>query len=88
MSDPFEHHAIPRPALYALAGLVVFSLVAVVIAQAFDFKAGQAPPDDIIEQRDLRFSDGVAGVVYIWDASGDTMIGSIAPGTEKATLSV
>ena len=26
---------------------------------------------------------GVAGVVYIWDASGDTMIGSIAPGTEN-----
>lgn len=83
MSDPFEKEAIPRPALYALAGLVVFSLVAVVVAQAFGFKAGQPFPDNVVEQRDLRFSDGDAGIVYIWDVSQDKMIGSIAPGTEN-----
>lgn len=83
MSDPFENQGVPRPALYALAGLVVFSLVAVVVAQAFGYKAGQALPDSVVEQRDLRFSDGEAGVVYIWDASQDALIGSIAPGTEN-----
>lgn len=83
MSDPFSNQGVPRPALYALAGLVVFSLVAVVFAQAFGFKAGQPLPDSVVEQRDLRFSDGEAGLVYIWDVSQDAMIGSIAPGTEN-----
>jgi putative photosynthetic complex assembly protein len=83
MSDPFGNQGIPRPALYALAGLVVFSLMAVVVAQAFGFKAGQPLPDSVVEQRDLRFSDGEAGLVYIWDVSQDAMIGSIAPGTEN-----
>ena len=55
MSDPFSNQGVPRPALYALAGLVVFSLVAVVFAQAFGFKAGQPLPDSVVEQRDLRF---------------------------------
>ena len=34
MSDPFENHAIPRPALFGLVGLVLFALAAVVIAVA------------------------------------------------------
>jgi putative photosynthetic complex assembly protein len=66
-----------------MAGLVVFSLLAVIVAQAFGYKAGQAPPEQVVEQRDLRFSDGDAGRVYVWDADQDVLMGSIAPGQEN-----
>jgi putative photosynthetic complex assembly protein len=83
MSDPFENHAIPRPALFGLVGLVLFALAAVVIAQALGYKAGQPPPDSIVEQRDLRFTDGSAGIVHVWDAARDVKLRSIEPGTEN-----
>jgi putative photosynthetic complex assembly protein len=83
MSDPFKHNPIPPAALWALLGLVVFSLVAVVVAQALGYKAGQVPTSNVVEHRDLRFSDGNAGMVYIWDAGLDVMVGSIEPGNEN-----
>lgn len=83
MSDPFQHQPLPRPALWALFGLVAFSLLAVVVAQAFGYKAGQVPAESVIEQRELRFSDGEAGMVYIWDAGQDVLMGSILPGNEN-----
>lgn len=83
MSDPFENHAIPRPALFGLVGLVLFTLVAVVVAQAFGYKAGQPLPDNVVEQRDLRFTDGSAGIVHIWDAASNVQLGSIEPGNEN-----
>ena len=83
MSDPFQHNPVSRVALWSLAGLVLFSLGAVIVAQAFGYKSGQAPAESIVEQRDLRFSDGQAGLVYIWDADKDTLVGSIEPGSEK-----
>jgi putative photosynthetic complex assembly protein len=83
MSDPFRHHPIPRPALWSLAGLVVFSLLAVIVAQAFGYKAGEIPPGQVVEQRDLRFSDGDAGRVYVWDAGQDVLMGSLEPGQEN-----
>jgi putative photosynthetic complex assembly protein len=83
MSDPFRHHPIPPAALWALLGLVVFSLLAVVLAQSLGYKAGQIPPGNIVEQRDLRFSDSDAGLVHIWDAGQDVMVGSIEPGSEN-----
>lgn len=83
MSDPFKHNPIPPAALWSLLGLVVFSLVAVVVAQTLGYKAGQVPPNNVVEQRDLRFSDGDAGLVYIWDAGQDVMVGSMQPGTEN-----
>lgn len=83
MSDPFKHHPIPPAALWSLLGLVVFSLLAVVMAQALGYKAGQLPPDSVVEQRDLRFSDGDAGLVHIWDAGQDVLISSLEPGSEN-----
>lgn len=83
MSDPFENHAIPRGALLSLLGLVVLSLVAVIIAQAVGYKADRPLPDSIVEQRDLRFSDGSGGIVYVWDASEDLLLVELQPGTEN-----
>ncbi len=83
MSDPFKEGGLPRPALFSLAGLVAISLVAVILAQAFGYKAGETPPANIVEQRDLRFSDGNAGVVYVWDVDRAVLMHSIAPGTEN-----
>ena len=83
MSDPFKEGGLPRPALFGLVGLVAISLVAVILAQAFGFKAGETPPSSIVEQRDLRFSDGEAGVVHVWDANQAVMMDSLAPGTEN-----
>lgn len=83
MSDPFENQGLPRPALYSMLGLVVVSLVAVIVAQTLGYKAGESPPDSIVEHRDLRFSDGGAGTVHVWDASQNVMMDSIAPGTEN-----
>lgn len=83
MSDPFQDHAIPRGALLGLLGLVVVSLLAVVTAQAFGYKADRPVPDDIVEQRDLRFSDGSDGIVYVWDASSDALLTSLKPGADN-----
>ena len=83
MSDPFKEGGLPRPALFGLVGLVAVSLLAVIIAQAFGYKAGVTPPSSIVEQRDLRFSDGKAGVVHVWDVNQSVMMDSISPGTEN-----
>ena len=66
MSDPFKHNPIPPAALWALLGLVVFSLVAVVVAQALGYKAGQVPTSNVVEQRDLL---EIAGQDRVGDAS-------------------
>ena len=83
MSDPFENHQIPRAALLGLLGLVVISLLAVIVAQAVGYKADEPLPDSIIEHRDLRFSDGTGGVVYVWDDASDLMLVALQPGTEN-----
>jgi putative photosynthetic complex assembly protein len=83
MSDPFEHASIPRAALLGLLGLVVFSLLAVIIARTLGYKTGEPLPDSVVEQRDLRFSDGAGGIVYVWDTSDDALLISLQPGSEN-----
>ncbi len=84
MSDPFNNQAFPKGAMLALVGLVIFSLVAVVIAQRSGFKTGV--PDDaslIVDQLDLRFADVGGGTVAVYDAGSSTQLLTLEPGTEN-----
>ncbi len=83
MSAPFDNESLPRPALYALAGLVVFSVVAVGAAQLLGYQGDVPPAAQVVEQRALRFSDGEAGLVQVRDAGNDRIVASISPGTEN-----
>lgn len=83
MSAPFDNESLPRPALYALAGLVVFSVIAVGAAQLLGYEDEVQPAGQVVEQRALRFSDGAAGLVEVTDATNDDVVASISPGTEN-----
>lgn len=83
MSDPFDNQPFPRGALLGLGGLVLFSLLAVILAQSFDYRAGEAPPDTVVEQRDLRFIDAGGGVVHVQEAAGQARVLTLQAGTEN-----
>lgn len=83
MSDPFRDQPLPRGPFLGMAALVVFSLVAVIVAQNLGYKGGQAPPDSVVESRDLRFIDGPDGLVHVRDVSSNAVVTSLAPGTEN-----
>ena len=84
MSDPVNKQAFPKGAMLALVGLVIFSLVAVIVAQRSGFKTGV--PDDaspIVDRLDLRFADVGGGTVAVYDAASDTQLLTLEPGTEN-----
>jgi putative photosynthetic complex assembly protein len=83
VSDPFRDNPVPRGALFALGGLVLFSLVAVIAAQLAGYKAGTPPLEAVVDQVDLRFVDVGGGEVQIFDADRQALLTTLAPGTEN-----
>jgi putative photosynthetic complex assembly protein len=83
MSTHEQHQPFPPGAMLALGGLVLFSLLAVVIAMANDYKADTTFAAEVAQQRDLRFIDHGAGAVGIHDADNDELVLSLAPGEDN-----
>ena len=65
-------------AIYGPAAVLVIAAFVV----AFQF-IKPAPPDSVVESRDLRFIDGPDGLVHVRDVSSNAVVTSLAPGTEN-----
>jgi len=69
--------------MLALVGLVMFSLIAVVIAQLSGFRTDAADRSLIVDQLDLRFADAGGGTVVVYDAGSSMQLLTLQPGTEN-----
>lgn len=83
MSDPFNHQPFPHAALLALGGLILFSLLAVILAQINDVKVGVSAPSAVTVHRDLRFVDDGGGAVSIQDAKNGSLLLTLPPGKDN-----
>lgn len=83
MSDPFNNQPLPRAALYGIGGLILFSLLAVLIAQLTGHKATGPAPGSVVDQVDLRFVDAGHGEVLVYNDRNEALLMTLAPGTEN-----
>lgn len=78
--QPFN--PLPRKALIAIAALIGFTLLVVVVARLTGYNAHQAPDSPVVKSRDLRFTEGPDGVVAVADAANGTRIAMLPAGNE------
>ena len=71
----------PRAPLFALAGLVLTSLVAVTAVRLTGHGAVTVPDAPPVATRSFRFEDRPDGSIVVLDASGRQVIDTVAPGT-------
>lgn len=87
MSTGASHHAhgetVPRGALLALAGLVLFTVVLVAGARIAGFDPGAGERAPVTASRELGFEDLEGGRVRIYDWQSGTLILTLEPGTEN-----
>jgi putative photosynthetic complex assembly protein len=83
MSAPFDKQTIPTGILLSMAGLVVFSLIAVSIARITDHKAVEPSFAEVVMERNLRFVDVGGGRAEIVDSGSGEMIMIMEPGQEN-----
>jgi putative photosynthetic complex assembly protein len=82
---PQTHHQeqVPKGALLGIAGLILFSLLAVSIARFTGFRTGEETPSPVTESRYLRFEDAPGGVIHVYEWDSGAMLATYAPGTEN-----
>lgn len=83
MSAPFDKETIPTGILLAMAGLVVFSLIAVAIARIADHKAVGPPLAEVVVERHLRFIDTGGGRAEIVDDTSGELVMVMEPGQDN-----
>jgi putative photosynthetic complex assembly protein len=70
----------PRKALIAIAALIGFSLLVVVVARLTGYNASQMPDSPIVVSRDLRFSDAPDGALLVLEVGTGSKLASLPPG--------
>lgn len=83
MSAPFDRQTMPTGILLAMAGLVVFSLIAVAIARIADHKAVETSFAEVVAERNLRFVDIGGGRAEIVDSASGELLMVMQPGEEN-----
>ena len=81
MREPVYSPILPRKALFAVAALILFSLVAVTAARLNGVSAAQAPVSPVVGAIELRFEDRDDGTVRVINAVSGDLVAELAPGT-------
>ncbi len=82
MSNPSRDHPfLPRKAIYAVAALIGFSLVAVTAARIAGLPTRDAETSPIVQSLDLRFEDRRDGAVMVYDATDGSLVSELPPAT-------
>jgi len=81
MSEVLHEPVVPRAGILAAAGLVLFALAAVTTVRLTGVGGTHMTLPVAVESRDLRFVDGKAGEVLVFDGSDRQLIDTLAPGS-------
>lgn len=81
MPQPSPDRRFPRGALVGAGALIAFTLVAAGTARLEALSAPPRPEIAALESRELRFEDQPDGSVAIFQAPGDRLVATLAPGT-------
>ncbi len=71
----------PRAPLVALGGLVIASVVAVAAVRLTGIGVVQVPDAPAVTVREFRFEDRPDGSIVVLDSAGQSLIDTVAPGT-------
>ncbi len=80
-STPAQGNGFPRAPLFALGGLVIASVLTVATVQFTGVGAVRVADAPTVAVREFRFEDRPDGSIVVLDASGKTLIDTVAPGT-------
>ena len=83
MSHSHGQEQVPRGALLAIGGLILFSLIVVATARLTGFRTGVETPSEVTETRSLRFEDAPGGVIHVYEWESGRTLATYAPGTEN-----
>jgi putative photosynthetic complex assembly protein len=82
MSDPPPDRLLPPKALYAIAALIGFSLLAVTTVRlTVGLPARQADASPTVQAAHLRFEDRRDGAVLVYDAQDGVLLAELPPAT-------
>ncbi len=79
MSHAAPNQPFPRKALFAVAALIGFALIAVVAARISGLSPAQAGASPVVHTLDLRFDDRANGAVLVRDARTGAGVAELPP---------
>lgn len=82
MTDPTpDHPFLPRKAIYAVAALIGFSLLAVTSARIAGLPTRGPETSATLQALDLRFEDRDDGAVLVYNAEDGSLVSELPPAT-------
>ena len=81
MQESAVDNKLPRGLLIGAGALVVASLLLVSIARLSGYTPARPPPSAVVDSYDLRFVDRTDGAVLVYATPGNTLVDTLAPGT-------
>ena len=81
MSEAVHETTVPKGALLAVAGLLMFELAAVTASRLTGVGGTQMTLPALVESRDLQFEDGKDGAVLVFDARDRSLVEVLPPGS-------
>lgn len=81
MSEVFREPVVPKGGVFAAAALALFALASVTTVRLTGEGQVRMTLPAAVESRDLRFEDGKAGAVMVYDAKDNQLVDTLAPGS-------
>lgn len=79
-----NHNRFPRLPLFAVGGVIGFTLLAVALVRISGIDTSQVPADAVaLETRELRFVDNADGAVLVRRVPDDRVVKILEPGTNS-----
>ena len=88
MSEAIHEPVVPKGGVFAAAALILFSLAVVTTVRLTGVGGVHVTLPAAVESLDLRFADGEAGAVLVYDASDNHLLDTLKPGSNGFVLVV